>query len=40
MKLSRPLSSFLLAFGAWSWVIRITFHRQLTSGGLLTEMSR
>ncbi|QNP76228.1 hypothetical protein IAG44_15170 [Streptomyces roseirectus] len=26
MKLTRPLSWFLLAFGVWSWVIRVTFH--------------
>jgi hypothetical protein len=25
MKLSRPVSWFLLAFGVWSWVIWVTF---------------
>ncbi|MEV2255816.1 hypothetical protein AB0I94_35565 [Streptomyces sp. NPDC050147] len=30
MKLSRPVSWFLLAFGVWSWFIWITFHKQLT----------
>ncbi|MEU3373260.1 SCO4848 family membrane protein [Streptomyces sp. NPDC006711] len=29
MKLSRPLSWFLLAFGAWSWVIWTTFVKNL-----------
>ncbi|MFH9802782.1 hypothetical protein ACH4M0_11150 [Streptomyces albidoflavus] len=29
MKLSRPVSWFLLAFGVWSWFIWVTFHRQL-----------
>ena len=29
MKLSRPLSWFLLAFGVWSWVIWITFVKNL-----------
>ncbi|MEV0120858.1 hypothetical protein AB0I16_04755 [Streptomyces sp. NPDC050703] len=26
MKLSRPVSWFLLAFGVWSWFIWITFY--------------
>ncbi|WP_309141373.1 SCO4848 family membrane protein [Streptomyces composti] len=36
MKLSRPVSWFLLAFGVWSWVIWITFVRNLVkdSSGL------
>ncbi|MEU3605931.1 hypothetical protein AB0E83_10805 [Streptomyces sp. NPDC035033] len=29
MKLNRPTSWFLLAFGVWSWVIWITFARNL-----------
>ena len=29
MKLSRPVSWFLLAFGAWSWVIWVTFVKNL-----------
>ncbi|GFH36049.1 hypothetical protein SCWH03_22710 [Streptomyces pacificus] len=29
MKLSRPVSWFLLAFGVWSWVIWVTFVRNL-----------
>ncbi|MDN3248443.1 SCO4848 family membrane protein [Streptomyces mutabilis] len=29
MKLSRPVSWFLLAFGAWSWVIWATFVKNL-----------
>jgi hypothetical protein len=29
MKLSRRLSWFLLGFGAWSWVVWITFVRNL-----------
>lgn len=29
MKLSRPVSWFLLAFGVWSWVIWITFVKNL-----------
>ncbi len=29
MKLSRPVSWFLLAFGAWSWVIWVTFAKNL-----------
>lgn len=35
MKLSRPVSWFLLAFGVWSWVIWVTFVKNLikdTSG--------
>ncbi len=36
MKLSRPVSWFLLAFGVWSWVIWITFVKNLVkdSSGL------
>ncbi|KES06772.1 membrane protein [Streptomyces toyocaensis] len=36
MKLSRPVSWFLLAFGMWSWVIWITFVKNLVkdSSGL------
>ncbi|WP_424861835.1 SCO4848 family membrane protein [Streptomyces sp. MMS24-I29] len=30
MKLSRPVSWFLLAFGVWSWVIWITFVKNLS----------
>ena len=33
MKLSRPVSWFLLAFGVWSWVIRITFVKNLVADG-------
>ncbi|MDQ1036598.1 hypothetical protein QFZ75_003014 [Streptomyces sp. V3I8] len=33
MKLSRPLSWFLLAFGVWSWVIWITFIKNLWKDG-------
>ncbi|UQA93465.1 SCO4848 family membrane protein [Streptomyces halobius] len=29
MKLSRPVSWFLLAFGAWSWVVWVTFVKNL-----------
>ncbi|MCK7622973.1 hypothetical protein MUU72_07655 [Streptomyces sp. RS10V-4] len=29
MKLSRPVSWFLLAFGAWSWVVWTTFVKNL-----------
>jgi hypothetical protein len=29
MKLSRPISWFLLAFGVWSWVIWVTFVKNL-----------
>lgn len=29
MRMSRPVSLFLLAFGVWSWVIWITFVRNL-----------
>lgn len=36
MKLSRPLSWFLLAFGVWSWIIWVTFVKNLVkdSSGL------
>jgi F0F1-type ATP synthase membrane subunit c/vacuolar-type H+-ATPase subunit K len=36
MKLSRPISWFLLAFGVWSWVIWVTFVKNLVkdSSGL------
>ncbi|MBW1601411.1 hypothetical protein JJV70_04675 [Streptomyces sp. JJ66] len=36
MKLSRPVSWFLLAFGVWSWFVWITFVRNLAkdSSGL------
>lgn len=39
MKLSRPVSWFLLVFGAWSWVIWITFVNNLVkdSSGLAFE---
>ncbi|MFF8969570.1 SCO4848 family membrane protein [Streptomyces sp. NPDC014995] len=39
MKLSRPVSWFLLAFGVWSWVIWVTFVRNLfkDSSGLAFE---
>ncbi|MFE7131216.1 SCO4848 family membrane protein [Streptomyces sp. NPDC057638] len=33
MKLSRPASWFLLAFGAWSWVIWVTFIKNLWEDG-------
>lgn len=33
MKLSRPVSWFLLAFGVWSWVIWITFVKNLVNDG-------
>lgn len=33
MKLSRPVSWFLLAFGVWSWVIWITFAKNLWKDG-------
>ncbi|MEU3598292.1 hypothetical protein ABZ714_06075 [Streptomyces sp. NPDC006798] len=33
MKLSRPVSWFLLAFGAWSWFIWISFVRNLWKDG-------
>jgi hypothetical protein len=33
MKLSRPISWFLLAFGVWSWVIWITFVKNLWKDG-------
>jgi hypothetical protein len=33
MKLSRPVSWFLLAFGVWSWVIWITFVKNLAADG-------
>ena len=36
MKLSRPVSRFLLAFGVWSWIIWVTFVKNLVkdSSGL------
>ncbi|GGQ80859.1 MULTISPECIES: SCO4848 family membrane protein [Streptomyces] len=39
MKLSRPVSWFLLAFGVWSWIIWITFVKNLVkdSSGLAFE---
>ncbi|MBG0853015.1 hypothetical protein I2W78_14445 [Streptomyces spinoverrucosus] len=39
MKLSRPISWFLLAFGVWSWVIWVTFVNNLIkdSSGLAFE---
>jgi hypothetical protein len=39
MKLSRPVSWFLLAFGVWSWVIWVTFVKNLfkDSSGLAFE---
>ncbi|GGY71645.1 hypothetical protein GCM10010385_21890 [Streptomyces geysiriensis] len=39
MKLSRPVSWFLLAFGVWSWIIWITFVKNLIkdSSGLAFE---
>ncbi|EGX54774.1 integral membrane protein [Streptomyces zinciresistens K42] len=33
MKLSRPVSWFLLAFGVWSWVIWVTFVNNLIKNG-------
>ncbi|GGW17318.1 hypothetical protein GCM10018980_08450 [Streptomyces capoamus] len=33
MKLSRPVSWFLLAFGVWSWVIWVTFVKNLIEDG-------
>lgn len=33
MKLSRPVSWFLLAFGVWSWVIWVTFVKNLYKDG-------
>ncbi|GAA5027753.1 hypothetical protein GCM10023335_64820 [Streptomyces siamensis] len=33
MKLSRPVSWFLLAFGVWSWVIWVTFIKNLYKDG-------
>jgi hypothetical protein len=33
VKLSRPISWFLLAFGVWSWVIWITFVKNLWKDG-------
>ncbi|MEV6170973.1 hypothetical protein AB0L99_22410 [Streptomyces sp. NPDC051954] len=33
MKLSRPVSWFLLAFGVWSWIIWITFVKNLVKDG-------
>jgi hypothetical protein len=33
MKLSRPVSWFLLAFGAWSWIIWVTFVKNLIKDG-------
>jgi hypothetical protein len=33
MKLSRPVSWFLLAFGVWSWVIWVTFAKNLWKDG-------
>lgn len=33
MKLNRPLSWFLLAFGVWSWIIWITFAKNLWQDG-------
>ncbi|CAL9474048.1 hypothetical protein RKD49_004863 [Streptomyces glaucescens] len=33
MKLSRPISWFLLAFGVWSWVIWVTFVKNLIKDG-------
>lgn len=33
MKLSRPASWFLLAFGVWSWFIWISFVRNLLKDG-------
>ncbi|GAA1012161.1 hypothetical protein GCM10009564_35100 [Streptomyces thermogriseus] len=42
MKLSRPVSWFLLAFGVWSWVIWVTFVRNLfkDSSGLAFDDGR
>jgi hypothetical protein len=33
MKLNRPLSWFLVAFGVWSWIIWITFAKNLWADG-------
>ncbi|MFG3658237.1 SCO4848 family membrane protein [Streptomyces sp. NPDC047706] len=42
MKLSHPISWFLLAFGVWSWVIWVTFVNNLIkdSSGLAFEDDR
>ncbi|WP_199435146.1 SCO4848 family membrane protein [Qaidamihabitans albus] len=32
MRMSRPTSLFLLAFGVWSWIIWVTFARNLWTG--------
>jgi hypothetical protein len=42
MKLSRPVSWFLLAFGVWSWVIWVTFIKNLVkdSSGLAFDDGR
>ncbi|MFG2886314.1 SCO4848 family membrane protein [Streptomyces sp. NPDC048297] len=39
MKLSRPVSWFLLAFGVWSWVVWTTFIKNLAkdASGLAFE---
>lgn len=29
MRMSKPVSLFLLGFGAWSWIIWVTFARNL-----------
>ncbi|GAA5125366.1 SCO4848 family membrane protein [Haloechinothrix salitolerans] len=29
MRMSKPVSLFLLAFGVWSWIIWVTFARNL-----------
>lgn len=41
MKLSRPISWFLLAFGAWSWFVWLTFVKNLfeDAGGLAFDAS-
>jgi hypothetical protein len=33
MRMSRRLSLFLLAFGVWSWVIWVTFAKNLWASG-------
>lgn len=33
MKLSRPVSWFLLVFGVWSWIIWVTFAKNLFKDG-------
>lgn len=39
MRMSRPVSGFLLAFGVWSWVIWVTFLRNLWTGDSARDAS-